>query len=443
MSSSAKRSGKLPFVVWLLTLGTFLMGTTEFIVAGILPEMAADLGVGVSRGGLLITFFAVGMIVGAPAMAIATLRLPQRSTLVLALAVFALGHVLAALSSSFAFVLVARVITAFATGTFWAVAGAVAVGAVAPTARARASGMIISGIGLATVIGVPLGSLVGNHIGWRGAFWALAVLAGVVALVIGRFIPATASHTGGPPSVRSQLAALRSGRFWLTWAAGVLLLGGVMAVYSYVAPLLTDRAGVPTGAVSLILVGYGVGALIGTNIGGRLGDRRPLVALTGAALLAVLALVLLQTPLSTHPVATVVLLVLMGLAGQSVPPVATTLAVRFAGNAPTLAYALSASAFNLGIAIGSLVAGIALDSALGLTGPALVGMVMAALGLVPLLALIAIRATRTDTGIDTPTATPTDAGIDTPTATRTDDSPTGTPTDARTPSKSAQSSAAV
>ncbi|MET7684334.1 MFS transporter [Streptomyces sp. NPDC005423] len=396
MPSSAQSTVRLPFVVWLLTLGTFLMGTTEFIVAGILPEMAADLGVGVSRGGLLITFFAIGMIVGAPAMAIATLRLPQRSTLVLALVVFALGHALAALVSSFALVLVARVITAFATGTFWAVAGAVALAAVAPNARARASGMIISGIGLATVIGVPIGSLVGNHIGWRGAFWALAVLAGVVALIIGRFIP-TASHTGRAPSVRSQFAALRSGRFWLTWVAGVLLLGGVMAVYSYIAPLLTDRAGVPTGAVSLILVGYGIGALIGTNIGGRLGDRAPLAALIGAALIAFLVLALLQTPLSTHPAATVVLLILMGLAGQSVPPVSTTLAVRFADNAPTLAYALTASAFNVGIAGGSLTAGIALDSSLGLTGPALVGMLMVALGLVPLLTLTAIRATRTDT----------------------------------------------
>jgi DHA1 family inner membrane transport protein len=395
MSSSAKKSPKLPFVVWLLTLGTFLMGTTEFVVAGILPEMAADLGVSVSRGGLLITFFAVGMIVGAPTMAIATLRLPQRSTLVLALGVFAVGHVIAAVSSSFALVLVARVITAFATGTFWAVAGAVAVAAVAPTARARASGLIISGIGLATVVGVPLGSLVGDHLGWRGAFWALAVLAGVVALVIGRFVPAAAGSDGGAPCVRAQFGALRSGRFWLAWSVGVLLLGGVMAAYSYVAPLLTDRAGVPAGAVSLILVGYGIGALIGTGIGGRLGDRRPLASLTGAALLALLTLALVATPLSANPVATVVLLVLMGLAGQSVPPVSTTLAVRFASAAPTLAYALSASSFNLGIAVGSLVAGVALDSSLGLTGPALVGVIMVALGLIPLLALSAIRATRT------------------------------------------------
>ncbi|WP_431904624.1 MFS transporter [Amycolatopsis thermoflava] len=397
MSSSAPaHKSKLPFVVWLLTLGTFLMATTEFIVAGILPEMAADLGVSVSRAGLLITSFAIGMIVGAPAMSIATLRMPKRLTLVLALAVFAVGHLLAALSSSFALVLVARVITAFATGTFWAVASVVATAAVASTARARAMGMIISGVGLATVIGVPLGSLVGNHIGWRGAFWALAVLAGAAAVVIGRFIPAE-PRSGVAPSIRSEFAALRSGRLWLALAASVLLLGGVMAAYSYVAPLLTDRAGVPAGAVSLILVGYGIGALIGTNMGGRFGDRRPLAAQIGAALVAVLVLVLLQTPLSTNPVATVVLLVLMGLAGQSVPPVSTALVVRFAGKAPTLAAALSASAFNSGIAIGSAIAGIALDSSLGLTGPSLVGTIMAALALVPLLTLAAIRATRTDT----------------------------------------------
>ncbi|GED83215.1 MFS transporter [Streptomyces sp. 6-11-2] len=393
--SASPGKAKLPFVVWLLTLGTFLMATTEFIVAGILPEMASDLGVSVSRAGLLITSFAIGMIVGAPAMSIATLRMPKRVTLVLALAVFAAGHVLAALSSSFTVVLAARVLTALATGTFWAVASVVASAAVAPTARARALGMIVSGVGLATVVGVPLGSLVGNHIGWRGAFWALAVLAGAAALVIGKFIP-TEPRPGVAPSIRSEFTALRSGRLWLALAASVLLLGGVIAAYSYVAPLLTDRAGIPTGAVSLILVGYGIGALIGTNIGGRLGDRRPLATQITAALIAVVVLALLQTPLSTNPVATVVLLVLMGLAGQSVPPVSTALVVRFAGKAPTLAAALSASAFNAGIAMGSLIAGIALDSSLGLTGPSLVGMIMAALALAPLLALTTIRVTRTD-----------------------------------------------
>lgn len=396
MSSSAEQPAKLPFVVWLLTLGTFLMGTTEFIVAGILPAVSADLGVSIAQGGLLITFFAIGMIVGAPAMAIATLRFPQRSTLVVALAVFAVGHAIAALSSLFALVLAARVITAFATGAFWAVAGAVAIASVAPTARARASGMIIGGIGLATVIGVPLGSLVGDRIGWRGAFWGLAILAGVVALIIGRFIPAD-SRPDVTPSVRSEISALLSGRFWLVLSAAVLMLGGVSAAYSYVAPLLTDRAGLPIGAVSLILVGYGIGALSGTYLGGRLGDRRPLTVHIGAALIAVLVLALLQTPLSTIPVATVVLLVLMGTANQSVPPVTTALAVRFASKGPTLAYALCASAMNVGIAIGSFVAGIALDSSLGLTGPSLVGMIMVALALLPLLALTALRATRTDT----------------------------------------------
>ncbi|MCP2266391.1 MFS transporter [Promicromonospora thailandica] len=390
-------TARLPFVVWLLTLGTFLMGTSEYIVAGILPQLSADLGVGIAQGGLLITVFAAGLIVGPPILSIVTLRLPRRSALVLALVVFALGHALAAASSSFAVVLGARVVTALATGTFWAVAGAVAVSAVPPTARARASAMIISGVGLATVLGVPLGALVGGQVGWRGAFWGLAALAGLTALVIGRFVPA-APRDGATADVRSEISALRVGRLWLTLATSTLLFGGVLAAYSYVVPLLTDRAGVPVGAISLVLVGYGIGALAGTWVGGRLGDARPLATQAGAIAVAGLALVLLQTPLSTSGVAAVALLVLMGVAGQSVPPVSTALAVRFAPGAPTLAYALATSALNVGIAGGSLVGGLALDSTLGLTGPALVGTVMIAAALVPLLALAARRATRDDVG---------------------------------------------
>jgi predicted MFS family arabinose efflux permease len=381
-----RTAARLPFVVWLLTLGTFLMGTSEYIVAGILPTMSADLGVSITQGGLLITFFAVGLIVGPPIMSVATLRLPRRSTLVLALIVFALGHALAALSSSFAVVLAARVITALATGTFWAVAGAVAISAVAPGARARASAMIISGVGLATVLGVPLGALVGEQIGWRGAFWALAALAGATALVIGRYVP-TRPRAEAVPDVRSEISALRSGRLWLALAVSALLFGGVLAAYSYVVPLLTDRAGVPVGAISLVLVGYGLGALLGTYIGGRLGDGRPLATQLGAVVVAGTALVLLQTPVSKHAVAAVALLVVMGTAAQSVPPISTVLAVRFAPEAPTLAYALATSALNVGTAAGSLVGGIALDSSLSLTGPPLVGSVMVALSLMPLLVL--------------------------------------------------------
>ncbi|MGA5200677.1 MFS transporter [Streptomyces variegatus] len=412
MSSAKDQPTKLPFVVFLLALGTFLMCTTEFIVAGLLPEMSSDLGVSVAHAGLLITAFAVGMIVGSPTLAVATLRLPRRSTLVLALAVFALGHVIAALSSSFAIVLAARVLTALVTGAFWAVASVVATTAAGPANSSRALGVMMSGVGLATVVGVPLGSWVGQIVGWRGAFWALAVLSALSALVIGRFVPADEHRQA--PSVRSELGALRTGRIWLLLLATALITGGYMAAFSYISPLLTERTGLPAGAVPLVLVGFGIGSLLGTNLGGRFGDRKPLAAFTTTAVAAGLVLLLL-VPLSTSTLPTVILVVLLGMTGMAVPPIATSLAVRFASSAPTLAAALAVSAFNAGIALGSWVAGSALDSSLGATGPALVGTILVAVGLIPLMALAATHATRTDAaaephaghGQDTPHETET------------------------------------
>ncbi|WP_105973816.1 MFS transporter [Streptomyces geranii] len=392
--SSDGRSRKLPFVVLVLSAGTFLMGTTEFVVAGLLPEIAGDLNVSLSQAGLLITAFAAGMIVGAPAMAIATLRLPRRSTLVLALVVFAVGHLVAALSSSFALVLAARVVTALATGTFWCVGAVVATTAAGPGATSRALGMLLGGLTVATVAGVPLGAWLGQLSGWRGPFWVLAALSAGAAAVIGRFIPADERREA--PSVRAEFAALRDVRVWLTLSCMALLMGGVLATYTYISPLLTERAGISAGAVPVVLTAYGLGALLGTTVGGRLGDRRPLATLVTAAATTTLVLLLL-TWLSPNPVAAVVLVTLMGVTGFAANPALGALALRFAGSAPTLASGLSGAAPNVGIAIGSWTAGIALTSPLGQAGPPLVGTVAVTLTLVPLTALALMRATRSET----------------------------------------------
>ncbi|MEU6419171.1 MFS transporter [Streptomyces spiralis] len=383
-SASGTTPGKLPFVVWVLAAGTFLMGTTEFVIAGLLPDMASDLGVSVSHAGLLITAFAVGMIVGGPTMAMATLRLPQRQTLVLALAVFALGHIVAALSGSFVIVLIARLVTALATGAFWAVGFVIATTVSGPHNATRAVGVMMGGLTLANVVGVPIGSFVGQFTGWRGPFWALTVLAGLAAVSVGRFIPAIEQRA--EVSVRAEVRALRQGRLWLALAAALLIMGGVLATYTYITPLLTNRAGIAEGAVPLVLIVFGLGALGGTAIGGRLGDRRPMATTITAAAATAVALFLL-IPLSSTPVMAVALVFLMALTGFAVNPVVTSLAVRFAGDAPTLTSALTTSAYNTGIAAGSAIAGRALDSSLGLTGPALVGTISAALTLLPLIAL--------------------------------------------------------
>ncbi|OMI84702.1 MFS transporter [Streptomyces sp. M1013] len=376
---------RLPFLVHVLALGTFLMGTTEFVVAGLLPEIAADVQVGVAQAGLLIIVFAVGMIVGAPLMAMLTLRLPPRLTLILALGIFAAGHVVVALGSSFALILGARFLTALATGAFWAVANVVAARAAGPTASSRALGVVGAGAMLANVVGVPLGAFAGQLTGWRGPFWALAVLGAAAMVLIARQVP---HDTGGDQavSVRSELSALRSGRLWLALAACATTAGGVLSTYTYISPLLTDRSGLAAGLVPLVLVGFGVGALAGFLVGGRLGDRRPyLTTITAPAVTTVLLLGICL--LSGHAGPTMVLIALLGLFGLGANPVLISLGVRFAGRAPTLGSALTVSAFNLGTAVGSWIAGLALDSPLGATGPAAVGTAVAALTLIPTIAI--------------------------------------------------------
>jgi predicted MFS family arabinose efflux permease len=376
---------RLPFVVYVLAVGTFLMLTTEFVIAGLLPEIAGDLQVSVAQAGLLITVFAVGMIVGSPMMALLIRRMPRRVTLMLALAVFAAGHVVVALGSSFPLLLVARFVTAWATGAFWSVASVVATRAAGPAASARALGLVGAGGMLANVLGVPLGAFAGQLAGWRGPFWALAVLALAAVALIARHVPHDDADQPGV-SLRSELAALRSGRLWLVLAACATTTGGVLSVYSYISPLLTDRAGIAAGLVPLVLVGFGVGSLIGTIYGGRLGDVRPHATTIGVAAATTVVLTAICL-LSVNAVFTVVLVAVLGLIGLSANPVLSALAVRFAGVAPTLGVSMSVAAYNLGTAVGSWIAGLSLGSALGATGPAVVGTVLAALTLIPAVAI--------------------------------------------------------
>src|SRR3954449_3044257 len=387
----------LPPIVPVLALGAFLMCTTEFLIAGLLPQMADDFGVRPSQIGLLITAFAIGMILGAPVMAVATLRLPKRATLVLALATFAAGHVIAALSGSFELLFAARVLTGVVTGAFWSAATVVATRAVDSGTRTHALGVIGSGVALATVLGVPLGSLAGEHLGWRGAFWALAALAVFAAAVVGRFTPAEAP--GAAVSVRAELRALRSGPLWLVLGGTVLLMGGGLGTFSFISPLLTERSGVPLELVPLVFVCFGVGSMIGTNGVGRFADRRPVATLIACALAAALILLLL-IPLSANPVTAVIVITLLGVVSMAIPPIATGLSVRLAGPAPTLAAAFTVSAFNGGVATGASIGGHALNPSLGETGPAALGVVMVALGLVPLAVLAMRRAGRTKTSAD-------------------------------------------
>lgn len=381
---------RLPLVVYVLALGTFLMLTTEFVVAGILPEVAGDLGVSLTQAGHLITVFALGMIIGAPLMTMLTMRLSKRMTLVLALVVFLVGHVVVAVGSSFPVLIGARFVTALATGAFWAVAAVVATRVAGPTAGARAMGVVTAGGALATVLGVPLGAFVAQVAGWRGTFWALAAAAAVATVFIARLVPRD-DGSAQASSLRAELSGLRSGRLWLALAACATTTGGVLAAYSFIAPVLTDRAGIPAGLVPLVLTAFGVGSFVGTILGGRFGDKHPgPVTIVTPAVTTVLLLGITLFAGSAWTVT--VLVVLLGLFGLSANGVLIHLAVRHAGQAATLGSALSVSAFNVGTAVGTAVAGVALTSPLGLDGPAAVGTVIVSLTLIPAVALAMLRA---------------------------------------------------
>ncbi len=385
MTSSPRRT-RLPAVVLVLAAGTFLMGTSEFVVAGLLPGIARDLHVDVAEAGLAITAFALGMVVGTPLMVLLTLRLPRRTTLAVALAVFAAGHVVAALADGLPLLLAARFLTAVATGAFWAVASLVAADAAGPAAGSRALGAVQAGGMLANVLGVPIGALAGQVLGWRGPFEALAVLAVVAIPVVLRAVR-QGERTGKPPTIRGELAALRSGRLALVLLTCACTTGGVLSVFSYIAPLLTGRTGLPEPAIPLALVLFGVAALTGTLVGGRLGDVRPgttMLGAAGATLLVVAAL----GPLSTSPAATLVLFAALGLTGLSANPVLGYLAIRSGGSAPTLASAMIPSAFNAGTAAGTAITSAALGSALGDLAPVVVGTVGAAAVVVAVTALL-------------------------------------------------------
>ncbi|MGU3438416.1 MFS transporter [Actinomycetes bacterium M1A6_2h] len=365
-------------------MGTFLMGTSEFVVAGLLPDIASNLTIGISQAGLMVTAFAIGMI-ATPLIAVAALKVPERTTLLGALVVYAAGHIVVALTDDVTVILIARFVTALATGAFWSIAASVASRVAGADASARAIGLVLSGGILATVIGVPLGSIAGQLVGWRGPFWILAVLALLASLPIARFVPGGRSSSTTVP-LRTQFAAVATGRLWIVMAACVLISCAVMSTYSFIAPLLTERSDLSSGLLPLGLAIFGVGAVTGTLNSGRFADRKPYVTALTGGVIVLIALTSLSL-LSNFTVPSIALLAVAGMAGLGTNPVLMSMAVRFAEGAPTLATSLCTSMFNLGTAVGSWVTAQAISTSGPVTIP-IVGAIFAVGLVIPLAALV-------------------------------------------------------
>lgn len=387
MTSDPPQRERIPAVVYVLAAGTFLMGTSEFVVAGLLHEVAASFDVSVAQAGLTITVFAVGMVFGAPVMAIATARIPARVTLSVALLVFAAGHVLSVSTNTFAVMLAGRIITAVATGAFWAVASVAAARIVGQAAAPRALGLVLGGGMLANVLGVPLGSFAGLYVGWRGTFSALALLSIATAIITFARVPS--SHPDALPtaSVRAEIRALRSPPLWLTLALCTFMNFGVLSIYSFIGPLLTDVAGFSPAVVPPALLLFGGAALLGSLLGGRVGEFRPLTTVAGAACLTLITASAMWA-LASQPLPILLLFAVLGFAGTAANPVLVALAIRFGGDAPVLAGALPTSFFNIGTAAGTALTASLIDAGLGSVTPTGVATAAGALLLVPLVSLV-------------------------------------------------------
>ncbi|QXV57230.1 Cmx/CmrA family chloramphenicol efflux MFS transporter [Amycolatopsis sp. TNS106] len=382
----------MPLAVCVLGLSVFALGTSEFMITGLLPGMAADLNVGIPEAGLLISAFAIGMVVGAPLLAIATLRVPRRATLMALLVVFGLSHVVGALGSGYALLFATRVVSAVACAGFWAVAAATAVALVPVERRGRALAILVGGLTVANIAGVPAGTFLGQHAGWRAAFWAVTALTVVALIGVFALVPET-QNGADKTDVATELRLYRGGRFWL--ALGVIALAQAMifATFSYLAPLLTEVAGLPESWVPGVLSLFGLGALIGITAGGRLADARPFTTLYGGLAVALLALVLLALSGPATPVA-ILAVFLFGVAGFGVNPALNVRAFAVAGNAPTLVGASTTAAFNVGNTLGPWLGGESIDAGLGYPS---VAWVSAGLGVATVVALtFAAGVQRTD-----------------------------------------------
>ncbi|MEV8400678.1 Cmx/CmrA family chloramphenicol efflux MFS transporter [Streptomyces niveus] len=374
----------MPLAVYILGLSVFALGTSEFMLSGLLPPIADDMDVSIPQAGLLISAFAIGMVVGAPLLAAGTLRMPRRTTLIALISVFGLGQVAGALAPTYEVLFVSRVVSAFACAGFWAVGAAVAIAMVPKTSRARAMAVMIGGLSIANVLGVPAGAFLGTHLGWRSAFWAVGAASAIALVGVATLIPRIPLPER-KPELRRELLIYRDRQVWLAIAITALAAGGVFCAFSYLAPLLTDVAGLDEGWVPTVLALFGVGALIGTVIGGRVADAHLFGVLLSGVVASTVFLAALAL-LASSAVAVVVLSLLLGFSAFFTAPALNARMFNVAAAAPILAGATATSAFNLGNTGGPWLGGTVIDAGLGFASTAWAGaaMTVVAVGLVAL-----------------------------------------------------------
>jgi MFS transporter, DHA1 family, inner membrane transport protein len=348
----------MPLPILALALSAFAIGTTEFVIMGILPDVAHSLSVSIPTAGLLVSGYALGVAVGAPLLAVLTSHMQRKLALLLLMGVFIAGNVLCAVAPGYASLMVARVITSFAHGSFFGIGSVVAASLVPQDKRASAVALMFTGLALANVLGVPLGTFIGQELGWRAAFWAVSGAGVLAAVALVAFVPDR--HDDLAPGLSHEVRVLREPQVWLALLMTVLGFGGVFVVFTYITPILEQMSGFAPRAITPILVFFGVGLAIGNALGGKLADRGVMRALTGV-FIALVAIMAVFTHTMHHPFASVATIFLWGIAAFATIPGLQTRVLSKAAGAPNLASTLNIGAFNVGNAMGAWLGGLALS----------------------------------------------------------------------------------
>ncbi|MEU2997766.1 MFS transporter [Streptomyces sp. NPDC006995] len=393
VTSRKPTSDGLPAGVYVLGFSLFAMGTAEFLLAGILPAVASDLDVTLSSAGFLITAFALGVVIGGPPFAMASLHWPRRTTLLVTQGVFA-ASIVVGLLGDYQLLLMSRVVSGIAYAGFFAVATVTAISLVTPDRNARASGVVVSGLSAAMVAGGPAGTLISHLTEWRVGFWVVVAL--TLAGILGCLLHLPAAESGHArltgPNLSRELSILRRPMLWGMFAVTVLTTAAYMITFNYLAAMLEEITALPEVWIPAILALFGIGAFIGLSIGGRISDQRPhLALLTGASAIVILSAVMAVA--IEHVWAVVPTVVLIGIAAFVVNPAIYGRVFTVAADAPTLAGAATVSAFQLGISITPALAAVSLTQGAALNSVCLIGAALGAAA-VPLILLDRARQAR-------------------------------------------------
>ncbi|GCD96083.1 MFS transporter [Embleya hyalina] len=397
----------MPLALLALAIGAFGIGTTEFVIMGLLPEIAGDYGVSIPSAGLLVTGYAIGVVIGAPLMTVLGTRMGRKTMLMILMGLFVAGNLLSAVAPNMGVMLAGRIVASLAHGAFFGIGSVVAADLVAPDKKAGAIATMFTGLTVANIVGVPLGTYIGQAVGWRVTFAGVAALGVIGMLGIAKLVPPMPRPEGA--HLRRELTAFRNPQVLLAMAMTVLGFGGVFAAITYIAPMMTHTAGYSDGAVTWLLVLFGVGMFLGNLLGGRFADRRlmPMLYTSLGGLAVVLALF---TFTAHNKILAAVSILLVGALGFATVPPLQKRVLDQAHGAPTLASAVNIGAFNLGNALAAWLGGMVISAGLGYTAPNWVGALLAAAALLLALWSAALER-RTPVRKSAPAAAPTPIAV--------------------------------